>query len=339
MSDAKVRIGLVGLRGINMWLYWPALRIHPRVEVVAGCDLNAEMAGKFRAENGIPVFGSLPEMAAGAKLDGVFIGTPNPAHLPNIREAAAARLNICITKPITNTVAEALEAVEVCRKAGVILATGHEYRYRPDVLEVRRRIAAGEVGEVTQVHAFMGHLGGLSKLTAAPNAWRASRDNVPGGCANLLAIHGFDAVNAILGEPVSACAVMKRLATPSPLDDTTAHLFEYANGKVAFVGSSYVCSPSDWMHVYGTQANIFAHTMTRSVFMEKETRLALLGTPFAQGSGYNVVDMFVRAIRDGVPPETGGREGLLAVAMLEASLRSQELGRRVTIAEVVGGKV
>ena len=335
MSDSKLRIGLVGLRGINMWLYWPALRVHPRVEVVAGCDLNPEISGKFHADHGLPVFASLPEMAAKVKLDGVFIGTPNPAHLPNIREAAAAGLNVCVTKPITNTVADALEAIELCRKAGVVLATGHEYRYRPDVLDVRRRVAAGELGEVTQVHAFMGHQGGLTKLTAAPNAWRASRQNVPGGCANLLAIHGFDAVNAILGDPVSVSASMKRLATPSPLDDTTAHIFEYASGKVAFIASSYVCAPSDWMHVYGTQANLFAYTATHSVFLEKESRLALTATPFAQGSGYNVVDMFVRALRDGVPPETGGREGLMAVAMLEASLRSQELGRRVMISEVM----
>jgi predicted dehydrogenase len=335
MSESKVRIGLVGLRGINMWLYLPALRTHPRVELVAGCDVSPEATEKFGAENGVPVFASLPEMAARVKLDGVFIGTPNPAHLPNIREGAAARVNLCVTKPLTNTVAEAREAIELCRQAGIVLATGHEYRYRPEMAEIRRRIAAGELGEVTQAYAFMGHQGGLGKLVAAPNAWRASRQNVPGGCANLLAIHGFDAVNAVLGEPVCASATMKRLVTASPLDDTTAHVFEYASGKVGVVGSSYVCSPSDWMHIYGTQANLFTHTTTRSIFIEKEGRLALTALPASPGSGYGVLDMFVRAIRGEAPPETGGREGLIAVAMLEASLRSQESGRRVPLAEVL----
>ena len=335
MPEEKLRIGLVGLRGINLGLYLPAVLAHPRVALVAGCDLDTEAAAKFGAERGIPVFNSLPAMAAAVKLDGVFIGTPNPAHLPNIREAAAARVNMCVTKPLTNTVAEAREAIDLCRRAGVVLATGHEYRYRAEMVEVRRRIAAGELGEVTQVHAFMGHLGGLSRMVAAPNAWRASRQNVPGGCANLLAIHGFDAINALLGEPVAASAVMKRLVTASPLDDTTAHLFEYASGKVGVVGSSYVCAASDWMHIYGTQANLYAHTLTRSIFIEKDSRLALTALPAVTGSGYGVVDMFVRAVRGEAPPETGGREGLLAVAMLEASLRSQETGRRVTLAEVM----
>ncbi|RKY62649.1 MAG: gfo/Idh/MocA family oxidoreductase, partial [Candidatus Latescibacterota bacterium] len=39
-----MRIGLVGLRGVNIWLYYPALRKHPRVELVAGCDIDEEAA-------------------------------------------------------------------------------------------------------------------------------------------------------------------------------------------------------------------------------------------------------------------------------------------------------
>ena len=34
----KVSIGLLGLKGVNEWLYLPALKKHPWIEITGGCE-------------------------------------------------------------------------------------------------------------------------------------------------------------------------------------------------------------------------------------------------------------------------------------------------------------
>ena len=59
-------------------------------------------------------------------------------------------------------------------------------------------------------------------------------------------------------------------------------------------------------------------TRAEKLFIEKKGKLTEVEVPAYPDSGFAVMDMSVSAVKDGVPPETGGIEGLLAVAILEA---------------------
>jgi predicted dehydrogenase len=335
MSDSIARLGLVGLRGINLWMYIPAINAHPRAELVAGCDPSDKARDVLGEKSDAPAFTSLKEMADNVELDGVMIGTPNHIHLINVREAVECGLGMCVTKPLMNSVAECRKAIALCEKAGLVLASGHEYRYQSIIAEMRRRVAAGEIGEVSMVKSHMGHRGGLGKLTAKEN-WRSNKENVPGGCANMLGTHCFDMLNALLGEPVAVSAVNKRLITESPLEDTSALLVEYASGKIGIATSSYCSCPSDWVHVYGTMGNLRADTRSNRLIREDEKgnqEELEITEEIARGCG--VIETFVHALMDGERPETGGPEGLASVALLEASIKASDEGRRVTVDEIM----
>jgi len=333
MSGKTLRLGLVGVKGINWWMYRPAILECAAAELVAGCDPDEGAAANFTKEVGKPVFASLKEMAEAVELDGAMIGTPNHIHLRNIREAAELGLNMCVTKPMTNTVADSIEAIRLCEEAGVVLATGHEYRWRPVVRALRERVAAGECGAISLVQAHMGHKGGLGKLTDGTN-WRSRAGNVPGGCANMLGTHCFDVVNALLGKPVAVTACHRKLISPAPLDDTTCAIVEYESPGVGVASSSYASSQSDWVRVYGTEANLLAHTRAEKLFLEKDGKVTELHAPDHPTSGVAVVEMFARAVREGAAPETGGPEGLNSVAVLEASILSSQRGQRILIEDV-----
>jgi predicted dehydrogenase len=45
---------------------------------------------------------------------------------------------------------------------------------------------------------------------------------------------------------------------------------------------------------------------------------------------------FARAVRTGTPPETGGKEGLLALGVVWACVMSAEHGRPVEVREALG---
>lgn len=340
MKAAAVKIALVGLKGINDWHYLPGIRNSPAADLVGGVDLQPEARVKFQEKTGLPAFATLTELVQACHPEAVVIGTPNPVHLPNVREAVRLGLHMSVTKPLCNTVAECHEAMRLAAAANLVLQVGHEYRFRPAVARALELAKAGTLGEVTMVMAHMGSSAGLQKLTAA-GMWRSQAANVPGGCLNLLGVHMFDVVNALLGRPVAATAQLRHLVSPSELEDTAAVLIEYAGGRLGVVTSSYVSAPSDRIHILGTNGNAVATDTT--LHLEREPKpWARENVPVtdlaATGSAERVIEQFCAAVRGQGVLETPGEAGLVAVALNEAAVISQrEGGRRVSLAELTGG--
>jgi predicted dehydrogenase len=57
-------------------------------------------------------------------------------------------VHLLIEKPLAATTDEARELIEVCREAGIRAAVGHVERFNPALLELRRRVQGGQLGEV-----------------------------------------------------------------------------------------------------------------------------------------------------------------------------------------------
>ena len=79
-------------------------------------------------------------------IEGVVISTPNHTHLELVRQAAASGKQVFVEKPITPTVAEGREMIDLCRKAGVLLMVGHNSRRRERVRKMKQFIEDGTLG-------------------------------------------------------------------------------------------------------------------------------------------------------------------------------------------------
>src|SRR5262249_62272764 len=56
-------------------------------------------------------------------------------------------------KPITSTVDEALALIQLARLRGAKIAVGHIERFNPAIMQLKRRLVAGELGQVFHFHA------------------------------------------------------------------------------------------------------------------------------------------------------------------------------------------
>lgn len=329
----KVRLALVGLKGINDWHFLPGVRSVPEAELVGGIDPSPEARDSFSSKTGLPAYGSLPEFLSHHQADGVFIGTPNQFHLPNIREAAENNLHVAVTKPLANNAHECREAIDVCRRAGRFLQTNHEYRFRPAIAQAIAMARQGDIGDVTMVAAHMGSNGGIA--TSNAGTWRSNPENVPGGCVNLLGVHMLDCANAILGAPVSVSARLKCAKSSFGIIDTAAILVDYTTGSLGSITSSYASSHSDSLTIYGTEGNL---VLTENTLQRMEKRvLQPVEIPSAPSSAAVLVRQFCHSILEDTPPEISGETGLLLVAMNEAATRSSAEGRTVQLAEILEG--
>ena len=331
-TQKTTRLAFIGLKGINDWLYLPGVKQTAEAELVAGVDPSEKARASFAEKAQVPVYSTLSELLAHEEVDGVFIGTPNQFHLPNIREAVAAGLHVAVTKPMGNTVSECKEAMELCRKANLVLQVNQEYAYRPAIatgIELARR---GEIGEITMVMAHMGSDGGI----AAGNAgtWRSDPCNAPGGCVNLNGVHMFDCANQLLGVPVEVTARVKCLKSPYGIDDTGAILVDYQSGAVASVTVSYASGHMDSIVVCGTTGNL---VMTeKSVHRSCKRVLTPIELASDVSSGALLVRQFCDAVSGRKPVEIPGERGMLLVAMNHAAVISSKEKRTVSIAEMLG---
>ncbi|MFW6189403.1 MAG: Gfo/Idh/MocA family protein [Planctomycetota bacterium] len=119
-------------------------------EVTAVSDLDPDAATELAAElNGATAYTVLEEMLDAESPDLAVVATPGATHgeiVPRVAEAGVA--GICCEKPMADSLGDGRRMVEACRQNGAALIVGHQRRMGADLVEMRRLIREGAVGEV-----------------------------------------------------------------------------------------------------------------------------------------------------------------------------------------------
>lgn len=83
--------------------------------------------------------------------DAAIIATPPESHARLAQAALEAGLDVMVEKPMALSLSEARRLEQTAHDAGRVLMVGHILEYHPAVVELRRRIVDGELGEVRVV--------------------------------------------------------------------------------------------------------------------------------------------------------------------------------------------
>ena len=115
-----------------------------------GADTRAEFRATWRSTWGeIAAYDDYGRMLAEVRPDIVCIATRQTHHSRQIVQAAAAGVRgILCDKPFVTSLTEADAALEACRKAGVAVAYGTEWRWDAAYRLLAERLRDGLVGEV-----------------------------------------------------------------------------------------------------------------------------------------------------------------------------------------------
>jgi len=122
-------------------------------ELGAVSDQDPKTVAAVSQKYGVPGFASWREMLAQGGLDALVVAVPTRSHCEVGVAALERGLHVLVEKPIAYTLEEGRALVEAARRANKLLAVGHIERFNPAVRELRRRVAAGELGRVFQIHA------------------------------------------------------------------------------------------------------------------------------------------------------------------------------------------
>jgi len=244
--------------GLGWWADELASSVHGKSGsiAIAGCySRSPEKRKAFADKFGARTFDSYEATLADPEIDAVILSTPHSLHAEQVTEAARAGKHVFVEKPFTMTAATGEAAARACEDAGVVLAVGHNRRFAPATVELKRMLEAGEFGILLHIET---NFSAPSAMNWTDAHWRASREESPAGGLAGLGVHVIDIVAWLGGriEEVRAQAVRRALKVDN--DDTTSALFRLSSGATAYMGAIAAAPYACWCNVYGTQANAFA---------------------------------------------------------------------------------
>lgn len=210
----KIKLSQIGLGrwGPNLFRNFVE---DPMVEVISACDLNPEKEAKIKRFN-IPFTKNIDDiLKPGNNIDAVVISTPLSTHFKLAKQALECGKHIFIEKPITETIDEARQLVNLAKKNKLILMVGHVFLYNAGIRYVKNLIDTGEIGNIMFVHGERTNLGPIRQDTNS--LWD-------------LASHDISIFNYWLNtNPVSVCASGSNILSKTQEDVVSANFYYPGN--------------------------------------------------------------------------------------------------------------
>ena len=348
MSSNRTKVGIVGL---GRWakVLTRAAKQSNSIEIVSGFSRTEEKRAEFQREFGVKGVADMATMLADPEIKGVILTVPNEQHLPVAREVAKAGKHVYTEKPIASTLEEGLEIESLEKTYGVTVTVGHSARLMAGFRLIREAIDRGELGRVAFIEA---NFSNERALELTPKTWRWYKDRAPGGPLSQLAIHQFDVVHFLGGEIVEASSMASKLSpVGAEVDDQSMTLLRFADGKIAYVGSCWTSPGVFAVRVFGSKGLMhyeidFGTWDTPHLLHQSSTLYIQRGKDgYAKREEIKVpesdmfraeLEMFAESCRSGKSNELNARNGNVALAVVNAALRSiDRKGQAVKIAEVI----
>lgn len=221
-----IRIGIFGLGWWGKQIV-TCLADSPRFTVVAGCDVDHNMAAPFARSKGFDLVTDYKELLKRPDVDAIAVVTPHLLHEEMAIAAFAAGKQVFCEKPLALTIASAERILAASAKAGGVLGIGHERRYEPAMEEMRRLFESGALGRVLHMDANVSH-NNFRKMD--PSNWRRDPRQAPAGAWTALGIHLGDMFVSLAGAPTRITARTASQIFPSPSEDFVGAEIDFANG-------------------------------------------------------------------------------------------------------------
>ena len=331
-----IRFGLLGAGRIGK-VHAKAVTGDANAKLVAVADAMPAAAQAIADQYGCDVR-TIEAIEAAKDIDAVVICTPTDTHADLIERFVKAGKAVFCEKPIDLSLARVKQCLEVVRAHKGTLMVGFNRRFDPHFRAVRAEIDKGTVGEVEMVVI-------TSRDPGAPPVDYIKRS---GGIFRDMTIHDFDMARFLLGEEISevvataAVLVDPAIGTAGDFDSVQV-LLKTASGRQAMISNSRRAT-------YGYDQRIEVHGSKGAVSAENQRPVSI---EVATGAGYTrpplhdffmtryteayaaEIATFIAALNGTGKAEPTGEDGLIALALADAAVKSVAEGRVVKMSEVM----
>src|SRR6266566_8296613 len=241
-----LNVGLVGFGFGGQVFHAPIIR------AVAGLHLTTIVRRNGASDPRYPdvtFVRSVDELLA-RPIDLVVVVTSNTSHHPIARQCLLAGRHVLVDKPLTTTVAEAEDLVQVAKQNGRVLSVYQERRYTGDFVTVQRVVADGVLGRIVSYEAHFDRF----RLELRPGAWR--EQPLPGsGVWFDLGPHLLDQALLLFGIPEGISADVRIERDGAAADDAFDVTLRYPRMRATLRGSMLAPPLAPSFALHGTKGS------------------------------------------------------------------------------------
>ena len=331
-----VRFGLLGAGRIGK-VHAKAVMGDANAKLVAVTDAMPAAAQAIADQYGCDVR-SMEAILAATDIDAVVICTPTDTHADLIEAFVKAGKAVFCEKPIDLSLDRVKSCLEVVRAHKGTLMVGFNRRFDPHFQAVRAEIDKGTIGDVEMAVI-------TSRDPGAPPVEYIARS---GGIFRDMTIHDFDMARFLLGEEIAEVSAMAAVLVDQAIGkegdfDSVQVMLKTASGRQAMISNSRRAT-------YGYDQRIEVHGSKGAVSAENQRPVS---SEVASAAGYTrpplhdffmtryteaygaEIASFIAALSSDKPAAPSGEDGLIALALAEAALKSVAEGRTVKMSEIL----
>lgn len=331
-----LNIGLLGAGRIGQ-VHAEAIFDNALAQLVAVADVS-----EVAAHNVTSRFGgesrTIDDMASAIDVDAVLICTPTNTHADLVEKFSDAGKAVFCEKPIDLNIERVQACLATVAKNGTPLMVGFNQRFDPHFRAVKETVLAGKIGAIETIRI----------VSRDPGPPPPDYIKISGGIFCDMTIHDFDLARFLLGEEVDAV-----VASASNLVDPeigTLGDFDTAN-LILTTASGKQCAISNSRRVtYGYDQRI---EVQGSLGMASAKNQRPIDIEVATSTGFTrpvlhdfFMTRYAAAYRAGISAFISligghavdypcGKDGLQALAIAKAAMKSVTSGRSVRISEVM----
>ena len=278
-----IRVGLIGFGYAGRTFHVPLLGAQPAFEIGAVASSDADRVHAVLGP-AMPVC-TAAQLVLRDDLDLVVIASPNDTHHPLAEAALRAGRHVVVDKPFTVTLAQARALAELARQSDRLLSVFHNRRWDGDYLTVRRVLAEGRLGRVTELVSH------FDRYRPAVRArWREG--NGPGAGLWLdLGPHLVDQALQLFGQPDAIALDRAAVRDAAVADDWFHAILRWSQGphaglRVQLHASTLAACPGARFVVHGTRGSL----VIEGLDAQEAALKAGAGTPQLSSAGWGAED-------------------------------------------------
>ncbi|MGU3576090.1 inositol 2-dehydrogenase [Brucellaceae bacterium C25G] len=332
------RLALLGAGRIGK-VHAGAIASDPRARLVAVADAHAPSAEAIvKMATGCEIR-TIEEIEKADDVDAVLICTPTNTHADLIERFARAGKAVFCEKPVDLSIERVRDCLKTISETNATVMLGFNRRFDPHFQAVRGAIDEGRIGDVEMV----------TITSRDPGAPPPEYITVSGGIFRDMTIHDFDMARYLLGEEIDTVMASASVLVDPKIGelgdfDSASVILTTASGKQCVISNSRRAS-------YGYDQRIEVHGSLGAVSAENQRPVSI---EVATKTGYNrpalhdffmtrytqayaaEIAAFIDALDNKTAAAPSAQDGLMALALAEAALKSVREKRAVKVSEITG---
>lgn len=277
-----IRWGIIGC-GRIAGKFCASMDIVPSGRITACASRTPGRAREFAQQNNIPnPFDDYQSMLECGLVDAVYVATTHNFHHANMMLCFEHGKAVLCEKPLTISAEQTAEVIAKAREKHCFLMEGMWTRFLPSIQKMRRWLKDGRIGDLKMLRADL-----CFRAPHNPKD-RLLNPDLAGGAYLDLGIYPVSMASDVMGRQPERIQVIADIGTTG-VDEQTACLFDYGDGRMALLSFSLVSRSQNRMEIVGTDGMIIAPEQflrARKIELHIGEKVTIEDLPFPEEKGF-----------------------------------------------------